>query len=188
MSRAQNTERSFTQRTSGVIKKANEVKNRFPNVKISVYIFDGTDTVVYQSDDSWPPAMQETVREIKAGEGKRKRKQLIYCPTDFITVSDIIRYGTNCRPSEQAIQGSPGLDQDPVSCSTLDSASLAVLEQIAPAISHPIAELIPTEHSTPSPPPQKRARMVTRSTTARKHQWNKYGFMEGKTGGEASQE
>jgi hypothetical protein len=93
MSRAQNTERSFTQRTSGVIKKANEVKNRFPNAKIGVYIFDGVDTLVYQSDDNWPPAMQETVGEIKAGEGKQKRKQLIYCPTDFITVSDVIRYG-----------------------------------------------------------------------------------------------
>jgi hypothetical protein len=69
------------------MKKANEVKNRFPNVKIGVYILDDDDTFVYRSDDNWPPEMQETIR---AGEGNRKRK-LLYGPTDFITLSEAIR-------------------------------------------------------------------------------------------------
>jgi hypothetical protein len=83
------------QRTSGVMKKANEVKNRFPNVKISVYISDDTDTLVYQSNDQWPPAMGEFVAGVRALEGSGKRKQLIYGPTDFITVSDAIRANTS---------------------------------------------------------------------------------------------
>ena len=70
------------------MKKATELMIRFLEVKISVYVSDSTDTLIYQSNDNWPPAMEVTVAEIKAGEGGQKRKQLIYGPSDFITVSD----------------------------------------------------------------------------------------------------
>ncbi|KAI9765886.1 MAG: hypothetical protein M1840_007027, partial [Geoglossum simile] len=65
MSRSQNAEQSFLQRTSGVMKKANKVKNRFPNVKVGIYIMDDKNTFVYQSDENWPPAMQDIVADIK---------------------------------------------------------------------------------------------------------------------------
>ncbi|KAH0545346.1 hypothetical protein FGG08_000645 [Glutinoglossum americanum] len=173
MSRDPSAERSFAQRTIGVMKKANEVKNRFPDVKISVYISDGTKEIAYESDDNWPPEMGDIVAGIRTADRGRKRKQL-YGPTDFITVSDAIRatsatplnYATSCRPDEQGAQDS----------STLDSASLSILENIAPLVPHP------TEHSTPPPP--KRARIMTRSATA-KEGWDRYGFI--KTGGDASQ-
>ena len=67
-----------------MMKKANEVHRR-SNAKIVVIISNGTDTLVYQSYDNWPSAIRDTVVGIKAGEGP---KQLVFGPTDFITISD----------------------------------------------------------------------------------------------------
>ena len=82
------TKKSFTNQTFGLIKKATKLTIRFPEVKISVYVSDSTNTLIYQSNDNWPPVMEVTIMEIKAGEGGQKQKQLIYGPSDFITISD----------------------------------------------------------------------------------------------------
>ena len=70
------------------MKKATKLMIRFSEVKISIYVSDSTNILIYQSNDSWPPVMEATVTEIKAGEGGQKWKQLIYSPSDFITISD----------------------------------------------------------------------------------------------------
>lgn len=78
-----------------MMKKANEVKKKFPHVSIGVFIIDGPYTLVYQSDDDLPPAMRKIVAESRAKQANLEREgkwnQLVYGPTDFITVSDALR-------------------------------------------------------------------------------------------------
>jgi hypothetical protein len=89
--------KSFVQRTNGIIKKANEVKTRFSDTKVFVIFSSGSETFLYQSDKNWPPPMQSFVDELSAKEALLDRgdqKRLISHPTDFITVSDILRAQT----------------------------------------------------------------------------------------------
>jgi hypothetical protein len=58
-------QRQFDRRRFGVMKKANELKLRF-GAQVAVFILQEGQHWAYQSDDNWPPEMQNTVlfREI----------------------------------------------------------------------------------------------------------------------------